>query len=255
MDEDQPLKPSNILNIVATNQGRLELTGAVPKARPLSLEQTRELMAEGHVLIDTRSSSAFGAGHIPGSYHVQQTGSEFEQRAGWVVPDDSPLILLADTPEIAQACLYKMAFIALDRSVAGYLDGGIEGWADAGLDLGAVPQIDVHDLTHRLSTTGLQTLDVRESDEWDGGHISEAHFMPYTSMAPQLDIPAQIDKLELETGDSIAVVCGAGNRSSTAISLLLRGSYHDLYNVTGGMTAWKAAGLPMVDGQGKACGI
>ena len=255
MDEDQPLKPSNILNIVATNQGHLELTDAIPTAQPLDVERVRGLMADGHALIDTRSSAAFGAEHIPESYHVQQSGSEFEQRVGWVVPDNTPLILLADTPEIAQACIYKMAFIALDRFVVGYLDGGVAAWSEAGLPLESTPQIDVHDLMHRLSTNGLQTLDVREDDEWDDGHIEGAHFMPYTSLAPQLDVPAQIDKLELATHDSIAVVCGAGNRSSTAVSLLLRHGFTDLYNVTGGMTAWEAAGLPMVDGQGKACGI
>jgi hydroxyacylglutathione hydrolase len=255
MDEDQPLKPSNILNIVATNQGHLELTPTVPTAQPLTLERIQELMEAGHALIDTRSSAAFGAGHIPGSYHVQQSGSEFEQRVGWVVPDDTPLILLAETAEVAQTCIYKTAFIALDRLVAGYLDGGVGAWVEAGHTLEVTPQIDVDELRDRLSTNGLRTLDVRESDEWDDGHIEGAHFMPYTSMAPQLDVPAQIDRLELATDDSIAVVCGAGNRSSTAISLLLRHGYRDLYNVTGGMTAWEDAGLPMVDGQGQACGI
>jgi len=255
MEEDQPVKPSNILNIVATNQGNLELTETIPTAEALTLERVRELMEAGHALIDTRSSADFGAGHVPGSYHVQQSGSEFEQRVGWVVPDDTPLILLTETAEIAQACIYKMAFIALDRFVAGYLEGGVGAWVEAGHTLGVTPQIEVHELKNRLSTNGLRTLDVRESDEWDEGHIEGAHFMPYTSMAPQLDVPAQIDKLELATGESIAVVCGTGNRSSTAISLMLRRGYRDLYNVTGGMTAWEAAGLPMLDGQGKACNI
>ena len=255
MSEDQPLKPSNILNIVATNQGHLELTATVPTAAPLHLERVQELMEAGHALIDTRSSAAFGAGHIPGSYHVRQTGSEFEQRVGWVVPDDTPLILLTDTAEDAQACIYKMAFIALDGFVAGYLDGGVAAWVEAGRALEVTPQIDVQELKNRLSTNGLRTLDVRESDEWDDGHIEGAHFMPYTSMAPQLGVPAQIEELELTPDDSIAVVCGTGNRSSTAISLLLRHGYSDLSNVTGGMTAWENAGFPMIDGQGQACSI
>ncbi len=255
MDEDQPLKPSNILNIVATNQGHIELTGSVATVPPLTVDAVRELMDRGHVLIDTRSSAAFGAGHIKGSFHVKQSSSEFEQRVGWVVPDDTPMVLLAETPEIAQACIYKMAFIALDRFVVGYLDQGVDAWTEAGLDLERTPQIDVKDLMHRLSTNGLRTLDVRETDEWEEGHIEGAHFMPYRSMAPQLDVPAQIDTLELAVDDPIAVVCGAGNRSSTAISLLLRAGYQNLYNVTGGMTAWKAAGLPMVDATGKACNL
>ena len=255
MDEDQPLKPSNILNIVATNQGHVELTSTIPTAQPLTLERVQELMEAGHALIDTRSTAAFGAGHIPGSYHVQQSGSEFEQRVGGVVPDDTPLLLLSETAEDAQTCIYKMAFIALDRLVAGYLDGGVGAWVEAGHALEVTPQIDVHELKSMLSANGLRTLDVRESDKWDEGHIEGAHFMPYISMAPQLDVLAQIDKLELATDDSIAVLCGGGNRSSTAISLLLRHGYGDLYNVTGGMTAWEDAGFPMIDGEGQVCSI
>ncbi len=255
MDEDQPLKPANILNIVATNQGHLELTPTIPSAAPLSLERVQELMETGHALIDTRSSEAYGAGRIPGSYHVKHTSSEFEQRVGWVVPDNTPLLLLTETAEEAQDCVYKMAFVALDGLVAGYLDGGVDAWTDAGPALEVTPQIDVDEVHQRLSTNGLRTLDVRESDEWDEGHIEGAHFMPYTSMAPQLDVPAQIDKIELATDDAIAVICGGGDRSSTAISMLLRYGFNDLYNVTGGMTAWADAGLPMVDAQGQECSI
>ena len=36
MDEDQPLKPANVLNIVATNQGHLELTRTIPTPPRLS---------------------------------------------------------------------------------------------------------------------------------------------------------------------------------------------------------------------------
>ena len=253
MDEDQPVKPSNILNVIATNQGRLPLTGEPPRAEPLSLERVQTLMAEGHAVVDTRPAAAFGAGHIPGSYHVQKSNLEFEQRVGWVVPDDTPLILLTDTAEDAQECIYNMAFIALDRFMTGYVEGGISGWTDTGLPVEVTHQIDVHELENRLSANGLRTLDVRESDEWDEGHIEGARFMSYRSLAPQLGIPAQIDKLELATDDAIAVVCGTGNRSSTAISLLLRSGYKDIYNVAGGMTAWKDAGFPMIDGQGKVC--
>ena len=65
MEEDQPLKPSNILNIVATNQGRRELTGSIPKARPLALARTRELMAEGHAVIDNIVTFSVMASSLP----------------------------------------------------------------------------------------------------------------------------------------------------------------------------------------------
>jgi hydroxyacylglutathione hydrolase len=49
-----------------------------------------------------------------------------------------------------------------------------------------------------------------------------------------------------ETRDPIALVCGGGYRSTVAASVLERAGVSPVFNVTGGMTAWKAAGLPVV---------
>jgi hydroxyacylglutathione hydrolase len=253
MQEEQPVKPANILNIVATNQGRFPLTPTTPKARPLSPAQVKELSVQGHAIVDARSTATFGAGHIAGSYNVQMSSSEFEQRVGWVVPDSTPIILVTDNDADAQKCIYNMAFIALDQFVTGYLDDGIDGWMAAGYPVETIPQMDVHTLHHKLSINGLQVLDVRESDEWDDGHIEGAHFMSYTSLAQQLDIPPQIDQLTVTTDQNIAVTCATGKRSSTAISLMRRHGYKHLYNVTGGMEAWEKAGFKMVDAAGNVC--
>ncbi len=247
MQEEQPLKPANILNIVATNQGKLPLTMETPRAKPLSPEVVSELMEAGHVIVDARSSAAFGAGHIPGAYNVQQSSLEFEQRVGWVTPDDVPIILVTDSDDDAQRAVFNMAFIALDTRVVGYLDGGISAWIRAGKPLRTVAQMDVHTLQSTLSTNGLQVLDVRDKEEWEEGHIDGAHFMPYTAMETQLDIPSQLDRLDVAPDQSLAVTCATGQRSSIAISMLLRHGYKKLYNVTGGMEAWASAGNKMVD--------
>ncbi len=255
MQDEQPLKPANILNIVATNQGARELTRSVPTAKRLSPADVQGLMADGHYLVDARSSAAYGAGHVQGAINAQMSSSEFEQRVGWVVPDDSPIILMTDDDADAQKCIYNMAFIGLDQFVTGYVHGGIDAWMSAGLPVETTLQIDVFTLHTRLSEDGIQVLDVREEDEWDEGHIAGAHLMPYTHMATQLTFPAKIDQLTLAKDQRIAVTCATAKRSSTAISLLLRAGYNNLYNVTGGMEAWERAKLPMVDKEGKACGI
>ena len=255
MQEEQPLKPANILNIVATNQGKRPLTKHIPKAAPLSAGQVAEMIEQGHVVVDGRSSAEFGAGHIPGSINVQLSSSEFEQRVGWMTPDDAPLILLTDSDEEAQEAIYKMAFIALETRVAGYLVGGIEAWMEAGNHAETVLQMDVHDLHHKLSVNGLQVLDVRDYEEWDEGHIEKAHFLPFTRMVPQLTSSAQLDSLPLAKDQHVAVTCATGKRSSTAISIMKREGYKFLYNVTGGMEAWKAAGFPMLDSEGNICNI
>jgi hydroxyacylglutathione hydrolase len=255
MGDEQPIKPANILNIVATNQGRRDVTRSRPVARGLPPERVRELVAGGHYLVDTRSSAAYGRGHIPGSLNVHLSSAEFEQRVGWVVPDDSPIILLCERDEDAQRAIYNMAFIGLDSLVTGFVQGGLPAWAEAGLAVDSVPQMDVATLAERLAENGMRVLDVREQDEWDDGHIDGCVLMPYTHLAPQLGTPPRFGELGLAKDASIAVVCHSGNRSSTAIGLMRREGYTTLCNVTGGMRAWKHARLPMVDGAGRACGI
>ena len=253
MADAQPLKPANILNIVAINQGKKPETTGTPKAKPLSVEKVAAMQQEGHVIVDCRESAVFGGGHLHGSLNVQLSGKEFEQRVGWMIPDNAPMILVTDSGADAQKAIYKMAFIGLDSQVVGYLDGGVKAWMAAGKRLQTVGQMDVHTLNHKLATNGLQVLDVRDEEEWDDGHIQVAHHLPYRYMVPQLTHPAQIDKLTIPTEKSVAVVCATGQRSSTAISVLLQNGYQTLYNVTGGMAAWEDAGFEMINAEGLAC--
>lgn len=51
--------------------------------------------------------------------------------------------------------------------------------------------------------------------------------------------------------DHVSVICAAGARSSTACGVLLRNGFRRVRNVAGGMGAWAAAGLPMVDATGE----
>jgi hydroxyacylglutathione hydrolase len=244
MQGDQPLKPANILNIVATNQGHRPLTAGIPKAAPLSPARVQELMAEGTLVVDARSSAAFGSGHIPGAINIQAAGSEFEQRVGWIIPDGTPIVLVTETDAEAQACIYEMAFIAMDSAVTGFLEDGMDAWMGAGLPMRSVRQITVTALREQLELKRLRVLDVRRQEEWDEGHIHDAVFMPYTSMVQQLDTPPQLDKLPLGFDEPIAVTCAGGFRSSTAISLMMLRGYFNVTNLTGGMTAWNDAGLP-----------
>ncbi len=239
MNEDQPVRPANIPNVMAINQGRLPLTMDEPRAPCVPVTDLSDLIGAGHIVVDTRSEVAFGSGHIPGSYNVQLASPEFEQRFGWVTPLDAPVILVAESEPDAQRALHALAFLGLDARVKGCVVDGIADWADRDHPLAILPQISVEELDSRLRNgEGMQVLDVRETSEWDAGHIEGAHYLNYKFL------PEQIGQLELDPKDPISVVCGGGLRSSTACSILMQHGFEDLYNTTGGMTAWVAAGLP-----------
>jgi hydroxyacylglutathione hydrolase len=240
MQDDQPVKPANIANIVATNQGKLPLTMTKPVAKALDAEQVEAYLAEGQIIVDTRSSPEFGSGHIPGAFHAHLSSPEFEQRVGWITPLDVPIILVTSKDADAQRAIYNMAFIALDGRVTGYLEGGMDAWMGAGKAMATLPQIDVFSLHDRLSSNGLQVLDVREDDEYEEGHIEVAQNLSFKL------IPTRLGTLDLDKAKPLALTCATGKRSSSAASLLLREGFKNLYNVTGGMEAWNSADFDVV---------
>jgi DMSO/TMAO reductase YedYZ molybdopterin-dependent catalytic subunit len=84
---------------------------------------------------------------------------------------------------------------------------------------------------------GALLLDVRERDEWHDGHAGQATLIPMGEVKARRD--------ELPQGRRIVVVCRSGGRSA-AVTDALRASGYDAVNLTGGMCAWTAAGLPVV---------
>ncbi len=252
MQDEQPLKPANVKNIVAINQGLKPLTMSTPVIQSLSAQRVADEMGLGAVVVDVRSSAEFGAGHIGGAFNVQLASGEFEQRVGWVTPDNASLILVCNCTADAQDALFKMAFVGLDCQVIGHLEGGMTAWMRAGSPVTTVPQIDVHSLQTQLERSQLCVVDTREADEWNEAHIAQAHLMPYTHMADQPMFRSKLPELAVATDANVAVVCATGKRSSTAISMMLRHGYRSVCNVTGGMEAWKNAQLPTLDGDGNS---
>ena len=242
MNEGQPARPANMENIVAINQGRQEEPMTEPQAPSLSPRAVEQRAAEDHLILDTRDEEAFGAGHIAGAYNVQLASGQFEQRVGWVLPAERPIILVveeaaaagASAGAAAQKALHKLAFVGLDRRVAGILAQGMEGWLEAGLPTRSVPQMSVEELREELERGTVTALDVRDGAEWSAGHIPGARHRPYRELQEKL--PAALDAQA-----PIAVLCSSGQRSSIASSILLRQGFKDVRNVTGGMEAYEAA--------------
>ena len=234
MNADQPPRPANMRSIVAINQGLRPLTLEEPSCATLSSEEAQNLLSQDHLLLDTRSPEAFGAGHITGALNVQLSSSEFEQRVGWMLPDEGGVVIVAETREAARQAIRKLAFVGLDQRIRGQVEWG--AWKDAGLPTGTLGQITVDELSAALARGELKVLDVREVSEWRGGHLASALHMNFKHL------PQRFGELPLGREDRIAVICATGMRSSTACSVLLRYGFRSLLNVTGGMAARKKAG-------------
>ena len=249
MNADQPVRPANIANIVAINQGVRPLTMEEPRAAAVAPAELERLRGEGALIIDTRSSAVFGTAHIPGALNIQLTAAEFEQRIGWITPLDVPLVLVVARDDLALRAMHALAFLGLDARVRGFLEGGIEAWTASGRPTASVPQISVDELRRRLASgDGPRVLDVREPSEWIAAHIDGAHLQSVRLL------PQRIAELPFPPSTPIAVICHSGARSSIASSVLRRHGFTTVVNVTGGMAAWRDRGFPVIDAAGCAIG-
>lgn len=94
----------------------------------------------------------------------------------------------------------------------------------------------------QLLRDGALLIDVRERSEWDAGHAPKAKHHPLGRLSTSMS--------SLPQGRTLVVVCRSGNRSLRATKLLDRAGY-DAVNLRGGMTAWRAAGFPLVNKKGR----
>ncbi len=99
-----------------------------------------------------------------------------------------------------------------------------------------VPQISVS-----ACPADALLLDVREPEEWVAGHAPGAQHIPLG------DLPARVG--EVPHDRQVVAVCRSGGRSAGATGWLAEQGY-DAINLDGGMTAWSAAGRPMVSETG-----
>jgi hydroxyacylglutathione hydrolase len=188
----------------------------------------------GAVVIDVRATAEFAAGHLPQTLNLP-TGSSFATWAGSLIPYDRDIVVLADDPRRVAKARHGLALIGLDRVVAW---GGIalrDEWQRAHGPLQTVDQLDAKQLA---SANHRRIFDVRAATEWNEGHLPNAEHLFLGDLATLArDIPHDTP---------IAVHCQGGTRSAIAASLLQAQGFTDVANVTGGIQAWKSAGLPVV---------
>ena len=88
---------------------------------------------------------------------------------------------------------------------------------------------------------GAFLLDVRNDDEWAAGHAPNAHYVTLSAIPDRLG--------EIPSDQNIVVVCRAGGRSLKAAEFLVAQGYRAA-NLTGGMQAWAASDLDIIDSDG-----
>lgn len=90
---------------------------------------------------------------------------------------------------------------------------------------------DAKELVEGNKEPEIVILDVRQPEEYRFGHLPGAVFIP---------LPDLIDKVgELDPKKPVITYCRSGSRSRAAAAFLLSEGFSKVYNMDGGITAWK----------------
>jgi rhodanese-related sulfurtransferase len=190
-------------------------------------------MIDSCSVLDIRSYESFGGQHVPGAFHIDYT-SNFATFAGWILPPDKPVLMVADTVEQAVEAAVWLRRVGVD-DISGSIDGGMFEWALQGNDTGHVPQISASE-THAMlnGPDSVTLLDVRGRAEYDKFSIENSVHIPVQDL--------RTEYTRLDDSAPILIMCGGGQRSSLGASILKRKGLKNLFNIAGGMSGFRAAG-------------
>lgn len=93
--------------------------------------------------------------------------------------------------------------------------------------------------TQLINRENAVILDVREDNEYRDGHIVNSVHIPLSYLNDRLK---ELDKLK---DKPVIVGCRSGQRSSQACATLKKLGFASVYNLSGGIMAWKNDNLPL----------
>jgi hydroxyacylglutathione hydrolase len=232
-----PLAPPYFRRMKQVNREGPPLLGRdLPGNRRWKAAQVYERVCSHCLIVDARSKEAFSAAHIAGAINIP-LGPHLPTWAGWVLPYDHPTLIILDNPAELPQVVTHLIRVGFD-DLRGYLDGGMEAWQMGGFPFETLETVSVHQLKKRIERGDrLTLLDVRTEQEWSKGHLEGALHIHGGMLQERF--------AEVPRDRPVAIICGSGYRASIAGSFLKRDGYEAVMNVIGGMTAWKAAGMPV----------
>lgn len=112
----------------------------------------------------------------------------------------------------------------------------LAGCARGTAEAATYKNMSVGELNGKMEEGGFFLVDV---------HIPEQRHIKGTDLfVSYLDVKKNADKFPANKSETIVVYCRSGNMSVDASLDLIDMGYTDVYNIPGGINAWKAAGYP-----------
>ena len=98
------------------------------------------------------------------------------------------------------------------------------------------------ELVNMVNVQGAVVLDVRESTEFNIGHIVDSVNIPFGSLNTRLG------ELEKYKEKVIVITCKMGQQAGQAGSILKKAGFENVTRLKSGMTGWRNENMPVVKG-------
>jgi rhodanese-related sulfurtransferase len=103
-----------------------------------------------------------------------------------------------------------------------------------------VKEIDTRVAVQLINYENAVIVDVRDDSEYANGHLPNSKHIPAEKMEERWS------ELEKYKDKPIVMIYRGGVRSSSASALLKKNGFLQIFNLMGGIDAWKRANLPIV---------
>ena len=226
---DQPETPFYFAVMKRVNKVGPELVRSLAPVKSPTLDQLPKIARSGQT-IDVTPAAEFAAAHVSGTINVPL--NMLAQWAGFLVDYDKPLHLIAE-PTALPDVLKRLRSIGIDNVCGSFDAGAVQV---AGLRTEAYRSETPQQLRERIAAGTVRLLDVRAATEFQEGHIAGAEHRFLGKLLREIET---IDRTR-----PVVAQCQAGGRSAIATSILQRAGF-DVTNMSGGYSAWLAAGLPV----------
>ena len=115
------------------------------------------------------------------------------------------------------------------------------GETPVGVPGGAYTNVSPQRLAEMLAVPRKDFVFINTHIPYDGEIEGTDDFIPYDQIGQSLD------RLPADKSAKIVLYCRSGNMSATAAETLVRLGYTNVWNLAGGMKAWRAAGFALVE--------
>ena len=232
----QPEPPAYFKHMKRLNKDGPPIRGGFRLPARLDDAELPAALARGEAIVDLRPTLEVLGGAIPGTLSIP-VGTSFPTWAGWLLPYDRPVSLLANDEARVLAAVRQLAMVGLDQVRGWYGPGAFEAWSRSRGPLAVTPSIEPGEAYDRAKRGEMVLLDVRGAAEHAGGHVPGARHIPLGELSERAG--------ELPRDVPVALYCEGGTRSRIGASVLRRAGFTQLLDQGGGFPAHAEAGLPV----------